>query len=138
MDGPYGISAKPELDENLEKPALNFEADLMDGCLDLVGEVFVLIRQGHGHPQFQVQGEPLISTVDGTGTDSRLKSVGGAHGVSPDGNYGEASCVRCHRGGPESHAPSGGSPAKYPILCEPPLVAHQLAGTRNYCQSGQS
>src|SRR5450759_5249072 len=48
------------------------EADLMDGGLDLVGAVFVLIRHRQGHLQVQVQGERLIGAVDGTGGDGSL------------------------------------------------------------------
>ena len=34
------------LDEDLEEPALEFEAGLMDVGLDLVGQMLVLMRQG--------------------------------------------------------------------------------------------
>jgi hypothetical protein len=39
------------LDEDLEEPPLEFETDLMNVGLDLVGEMLVLMRHGQGHPQ---------------------------------------------------------------------------------------
>ena len=71
------------LDEDLEEPALEFETGLMHVGLDLVGEMLVLGRDGQGHPQGQFERERLVNHVDGAMSDGRLKSVGGAHGVSP-------------------------------------------------------
>jgi hypothetical protein len=39
------------LDEDLEEPALELEAGLMDRGLDLVGEMLVLVRHGQGQRQ---------------------------------------------------------------------------------------
>jgi hypothetical protein len=71
------------LDQDLEESALEFEAGLMDRGLDLVGEMLVLERHGQGHRQGQLERERLVNPVDGAARDGSLKSVGGAHGVSP-------------------------------------------------------
>ena len=47
------------LDEDLEEAALDVQARVMDERLDLVGEMFVLVGHGQGHPQLELQGEPL-------------------------------------------------------------------------------
>jgi hypothetical protein len=39
------------LDEGPKEPPLEFEAGLMDMGLDLVGEMLILERDGHGHLQ---------------------------------------------------------------------------------------
>ncbi len=43
------------LDENLEEPALDIKAGLMDERVDLVGEVLVLLWHGQRHPQRQIK-----------------------------------------------------------------------------------
>jgi hypothetical protein len=43
------------LDEGLEEPALDFQAGLMDERLDLVGEMLVLLWQGQGHVQLELE-----------------------------------------------------------------------------------
>src|SRR5271157_144503 len=71
------------LDENLEQPALDFKAGLMDERLDLVGEVLVLLWHGQRHPQRQIKRQCLPVILDGAEGDGSLKAVGGTHGVSP-------------------------------------------------------
>ena len=44
-------------------------------------------------------------TLTGLQGDGSLKSVGGAHGVSPYCYYGDSSCVPFYRSGRESHYP---------------------------------
>ena len=104
------------LDEDLEKPPLEFESGLMNEGLDLVGEMLVLRRHGQGHLHGQFQRECLVYHVDGLERDGRLKSVGGAHGVSPYCYYGEPSCVRFDRSGRESHSPNAESPREHSTL----------------------
>jgi hypothetical protein len=71
------------LHEDLEEAALEFETGLMNERLDLVGEVLVLGRHGQRHPHGEFEGDVLVDQIDGAAPDGSLKSVGGAHGVSP-------------------------------------------------------
>jgi hypothetical protein len=43
------------LDQDLEEPALDFETGVMNECLDLLGEMLVLVGHGQGHlqPEFK-------------------------------------------------------------------------------------
>ena len=43
------------LDEDPEELSLDFETDLMDARLDLVGEMLVLVGHGHGHLQLEFE-----------------------------------------------------------------------------------
>ncbi|HMB08741.1 MAG TPA: hypothetical protein VKP69_34055 [Isosphaeraceae bacterium] len=76
------------LDEDLEEPALDFETCLMDEGLNLVGEMLVLVGQGHGHLQSEFQCERLIVAVDGAEGDGSLKAVRIRHGEAPYWHYG--------------------------------------------------
>src|SRR5437763_17125908 len=82
------------LDEGPEESALDHEAGLMDGRLDPVGEMVVLVGQGQGHLQPEFQGERLALSVDGAEGDGSLEVVGVTHGESPYWPYeiGRASC----------------------------------------------
>ena len=53
------------LDEGLEEPTLEFEADLMDKRLDPVGEMRVVVGQGQGHLEPEFERERLPLAVDG-------------------------------------------------------------------------
>ena len=65
----------------------------MDERLDLVGEMLILTRHGQGHLERQLDGECLVSPVDGAASDGSLEAVGLAHGESPYCNYGGSSCM---------------------------------------------
>jgi hypothetical protein len=115
------------LNENSEKPALEFEPDLMNGGLDLVGEVLILVRHGQGNLQFQAQGERLVGTVDGTEGHGRLEVADVTHGGSPYSNDGvHRVCFSPTR--LAKSLPWAGIALEwpFPILHNPPLVAHQL------------
>jgi hypothetical protein len=75
-------------DQDLVQLTLEFETGPMDARLDLVGEMFVLGRNGQGYLQQQIDRECLTVTVDGVQSDGSLKAVGCAHGVSPYLSYG--------------------------------------------------
>jgi hypothetical protein len=60
----------------------------MSERLDRVGQMLVLVGQGHGHPQREVQCERLPLTGDGSEGDGSLKAVGVAHDESPYWHYG--------------------------------------------------
>ena len=116
------------LDEDLEEPALDVQARVMDERLDLVGEMLVLVGHGQGHLQLELQGEPLILAVDGTEGDGSLKVVDVTHGGSPYWHYGGPSCVFFVVPPGKVTLPGrngSGRNLSYPV--HPPLVAHQLA-----------
>src|SRR4051794_24393382 len=76
----------------------------MDGGLEDVGQVLILVghRQGDGHRQRG--GEILTGPLDRTEVDGSLKAVGVAHGESPYWSYG-VHRVRFSRSARRSHPP---------------------------------
>jgi hypothetical protein len=100
------------LDQDLEELSLDDQTGLMDVGLDLVGEMFVLGRDGQSHLQQHVERECLTVTVDGVEGHGSLKAVGRAHGVSPYGYSGGSSCVLFDRSGRKSHYPGAESRRK--------------------------
>jgi hypothetical protein len=65
----------------------------MNEGLDLVGEMLVLVGQGHAHLQREFEGEGLPLAVDGAQGDGSLEAVGLTHGEAPYWHYGGSSCV---------------------------------------------
>jgi len=127
------------LDQDLEEPALDFETGLMDERLDLVGEMLVLLWHGQRHPQRQLERECPTVSVDGAEGDGSLKAVGGTHGVSPY-RYDGGCILRAFLSiGQGKTLPRSGIARKTlsPILCIPPIVAHQLASARNFFQESR-
>jgi hypothetical protein len=119
------------LDEGPEEAALDHETGLMDGRLDPVGEMVVLVGQGEGHLQPEFQGERLALPVDGAEGDGSLEVVGVTHGESPYWPYGGSSCVFSLIGSAKSSSGGRIDPTQlFPILYGLPLIAHQLASAR--------
>src|SRR4051812_26674423 len=113
------------LDQRAEELSLDLQPGGMDGGLEEVGQVLILVghQQGDGHRQGG--GEILASPLDRTKVDGSLKAVGIAHGESPYWSYG-VHRVCFSRTARQSHPPGAILPCETVFLSP---VSHLMPRT---------
>jgi hypothetical protein len=88
------------LNETLEESALEFETDLMDERLYLVGEMLILIGHRRDHLRLEYESEGLTRAADGAEGNGSLKIVGVTHNESHCWRHGvhrASFLLDCHR-----------------------------------------
>src|SRR5204862_5269406 len=90
---------------------------------------------GQGHLPLEFEGEGRTLAVDGAEGDGSLEAVGVTHGETPYWHYGGSSCVFSLIRPAESLSWARITPGwRFPILCNLPLLAHQLTSAREFCE----